>query len=124
MKEIVENGRNPVLFHCSAGKDRTGVLASLILLALGVSMEDAMEDYLLSNAYRKEEIDKEMGKIAALIDDPMILDQIRGMLLVKAEYMEAALQPVKTYPGFGDYARDRLGLSPEDMQRLRALYLE
>lgn len=124
MKEIAENGRNPVLFHCSAGKDRTGVLASLILLTLGVSMEDAMEDYLLSNAYRQEEIDKEMEKIAALIEDPVILDQIRGMLLVKEEYMEAALQPVKAYPGFGDYARDRLGLNPEDMQRLRALYLE
>ena len=124
MKEMAENGGTPVLFHCSAGKDRTGVLATLILLALGVSMEDAMEHYLLSNIYRKEEIDEEMKKIAALIDDPVLLNQIGDMLLVKEEYLDTTLKAVRAYPVFEDYAVSGLGLEREDLETLRALYLE
>ncbi|NLB28195.1 MAG: tyrosine-protein phosphatase [Clostridiaceae bacterium] len=124
MKEMAENGGTPVLFHCSAGKDRTGVLATLILLALGVSMEDAMEHYLLSNTYRKEEINEEMQKIASLIDDPVLLNQIGDMLLVKEEYLDTTLKAVRAYPVFEDYAGSRLGLEREDLETLRVLYLE
>ena len=41
----------PLAFNCSAGKDRTGVAAALILTALGVSRETVIQDYLLSNCY-------------------------------------------------------------------------
>ncbi|NLA95732.1 MAG: tyrosine-protein phosphatase [Clostridiaceae bacterium] len=124
MKEMAGNGETPVLFHCSAGKDRTGVLATMILLTLGVSMEDVMEHYLLSNTYRKEEIDEEVQRIAALIDDPVLLNQINGMLLVKEEYLDTTLRAVRAYPVFEDYAGSRLGLDPEDLETLRVLYLE
>lgn len=52
----LEAGDVPILFHCTAGKDRTGVAAMLVLLALGVSEEDALYEYLLTNAYRVEKI--------------------------------------------------------------------
>ena len=48
----------PVLFHCSCGKDRTGIGAMLILLALGVSRADALADYMLTNVYRREIIER------------------------------------------------------------------
>src|SRR5262249_18310848 len=44
----------PALMHCSAGKDRTGWAASLVLLVLGVDEEDVIEHYLLSNRHRRE----------------------------------------------------------------------
>jgi len=44
------NGR-PVLFHCAAGKDRTGFAAAILLRILGVPLDVVMEDYLLSNQY-------------------------------------------------------------------------
>ena len=50
--------RVPVLFHCSCGKDRTGIGAMLILLALGVSRADALADYMLTNVYRREIIER------------------------------------------------------------------
>ena len=43
----------PIYFHCMTGKDRTGVGAMVILLALGVKDEEIRKDYLLSNLYRK-----------------------------------------------------------------------
>jgi len=39
----------PVVFHCTAGKDRTGFAAALVLMALGVSRDEVMKDYLLTN---------------------------------------------------------------------------
>ena len=43
----IRAGQTPILFHCTAGKDRTGVAAALILKALGVSREDIVEDYTI-----------------------------------------------------------------------------
>ena len=53
-------GKGPSLINCMAGKDRTGVLATMILLALGVSQEDAKEHYLLSNDCRREVVEREL----------------------------------------------------------------
>ena len=55
---LLEGRRVPVLFHCSCGKDRTGIGAMLILLALGVSRTDALADYMLTNVYRREIIER------------------------------------------------------------------
>lgn len=49
-------GEVPIVFHCTAGKDRTGVAAMLILPSLGVSEEDALYDYLLTNVYLAQRI--------------------------------------------------------------------
>lgn len=49
---LVEQKRVPLLFHCSCGKDRTGIGSMLLLLALGVSRTDAMADYMRTNQYR------------------------------------------------------------------------
>lgn len=55
---IVSEERNtPLLFHCSAGKDRTGIAAALLLGALGVDREVIMEDYMLSAEYIKGKYD-------------------------------------------------------------------
>ena len=52
--EIISDPANlPILFHCTAGKDRTGVLAALILLHLGVKKEDILKDYALSNKHAR-----------------------------------------------------------------------
>ena len=47
--EEIKEKNIPILFHCSAGKDRTGVAAMLILLALGVDEEEILDDYELTN---------------------------------------------------------------------------
>ena len=53
----LEAGETPVLFHCSAGKDRTGVAAMLILLALGASDKTIAEDFEKTNIWRRPELE-------------------------------------------------------------------
>jgi protein-tyrosine phosphatase len=50
-----EQAALPVVFHCHAGKDRTGVVAAVLLDALGVDRETVLEDYELTTSYRKRE---------------------------------------------------------------------
>lgn len=51
-RQMIESSADATLVHCTAGKDRTGITAALVQLALGVSEEDVRNDYLLSNRYR------------------------------------------------------------------------
>lgn len=52
----LKSGCTPLLFHCSEGKDRTGIAAMLILTALGFDEEDAVDSYVLTNLYRRSEL--------------------------------------------------------------------
>mgnify|MGYP000938273510 FL=1 len=49
--EVVADSEGSVLFHCAAGKDRTGILAMLILSSVGVEREDILVDYQCSSTY-------------------------------------------------------------------------
>jgi protein-tyrosine phosphatase len=57
--QIIAGPENlPLVFHCNAGKDRTGVLAAIILGVLGAAEEDIIRDYVLTDAYMEEFIDR------------------------------------------------------------------
>ena len=53
LEVIAEPANHPVLFHCEFGKDRTGVIAALVLFCAGVSEEDICNDYSTSNVYTR-----------------------------------------------------------------------
>ncbi len=63
MFETMDEGKK-FLFHCTAGKDRTGVASMLILFALGADLETVKNDYMLSNFYRAESNAKFVGQFA------------------------------------------------------------
>ena len=50
VRHVLDPASHPVLFHCAAGKDRTGVVAALVLAVLGVHDEQIVADYVLSDA--------------------------------------------------------------------------
>ena len=54
LEVIAEPVKHPLVFHCSAGKDRTGILTAILLSVLGVADKDVIEDYTLSNLYMEE----------------------------------------------------------------------
>ena len=107
---------SPVLFHCTAGKDRTGFAAALLLLALGVPRAQVMRDYLLSNTlYRRP---------PSPPDDPLA-DARAVLSSVEAGFLEAALQVVDDkHGGIEGYLRGALGLDAGVLDELAARYLE
>jgi protein-tyrosine phosphatase len=54
LEVIAEPGNHPLIFNCAVGKDRTGILAAVLLSVLGVKDEDIIEDYSLSGPYMEE----------------------------------------------------------------------
>lgn len=124
IKDIIKWDGKAVLFHCSAGKDRTGVLSALILLSLGVSQNDIVENYLLSNEYRKEDIESEFER---LDNSGMTFDEInkiKDMIIVKKEYLESFLKIVNEHGSFEDYVNEKLGLTSKEIEKLKELFLE
>lgn len=82
----LEAGETPVLFHCSAGKDRTGVAAILILLALGASDKTIAEDFEKTNIWRRPELEAVWAEHAEEIAaDPARKDFYLGVFGVHPE---------------------------------------
>lgn len=109
-----------LLFHCTAGKDRTGVGAALLLHALGVPDSTIMSDYLLTNAYRKVENEKMVkGMMMAGIKEQVA----RDLAGVKKEYLDAANQAiVKQYGSMDKFLSGEIGLTSADIKKLRKKY--
>jgi protein-tyrosine phosphatase len=106
----------PTVFHCTAGKDRTGFAAALLLLALGVDEQTVMADYLLTNdLYRRPRV--------ATTELP--LEVLQVVWRVQAEFLHAALEAVeRDYGGVPRYLEQALKLRPTALARLGELYLE
>jgi protein-tyrosine phosphatase len=120
--EMVADPRSyPLVFHCTAGKDRTGVLAALVLDLLGVRREVIVEDYMLT-ATRIELI------IARLRRDPRFgqrLDQVpASRLSVQEETIEGFLAGLDQRHGGAKQWALAAGVSKPSLDRLPALLLE
>jgi len=106
----------PTVFHCTAGKDRTGFAAALILRSLGVSPEDVMRDYLLTNERLKPQPGSRHGLAPEVVS---VLSQVRP------GFLNAAFEAVdEDYGGLEGYFREGLGLREAERERLRELYLK
>ena len=122
----LEAGETPILFHCSAGKDRTGVAAMLILLALGASDEVICADFEQTNACRKAEIDAVLAEHAAEIAaDPACRVRYDAMAGVDPAAAPFVLDTIRRKFGSAEnYLETEYGLTPARLMRLRRMYLE
>ena len=106
----------PTVFHCTAGKDRTGLAAALILRSLGVSEADVLRDYLLTN----ERLQPLQASRHGL--DPSVLTVLSR---VQPEFLQAAFEVIAVdHGGFDTYLQDGLRVGSLERDRLRELYLE
>ena len=122
----LEAGETPVLFHCTAGKDRTGVAAMLILLALGAADETICADFAQTNVCRRKEIDGLLAQHA----EEIARDPEKKMLYLGAAGVDPAAAPfvlrtIREKCGSAqDYLEQEYGLTPARLMRLRRMYLE
>lgn len=115
-----------VLWHCTNGKDRTGVAAMLLLGVLNVDEETIMEDFLLSNVFFEKEISTMREQLTMYIEDENLLEEIlvtgKG---VYAPYMQNAIEYIKeNYGDIPGYVKAELGLTDADIEKLQKLYTE
>lgn len=118
-------GETPVLFHCTAGKDRTGVAAALLLRTLGVSRKDVIADYLLTNKYRTRSAASFRKTLEQLgVPAPLAAMVARVGSGVRRESIESALDAIDArYPRFEDYLAEQLGVDAAALADLREQYL-
>ena len=122
----IEAGNAPVLFHCTAGKDRTGIAAALIMLALGVNEETVLDDYEKTNEYRQAVIERFLENRADVLKDhPEFREQLvayEGVLRSSARYSLDCI--LEEYGNYDVYFTDCFGLDEERRERLREMYTE
>ncbi len=106
----------PFLFHCSAGKDRTGLAAALVLLTLGVNRATAIEDYLLSNKYTIPFFSKHLNLITELGISKDIAIAASG---VNREFLEKTLDTIdEKFGGFGSMLEKKFGIDQALREKL------
>jgi protein-tyrosine phosphatase len=113
-----------VLYHCTAGKDRTSWMTAIVLTALGVHRADVMDDYLLSNLFLRVSNEKLLADLAkaGMMRDPGLL---RPLLEQRPAYLEAAFDEAgRRFGSFGDFLAEGLGADDAMLQALRDDLLE
>ncbi|WP_439031273.1 tyrosine-protein phosphatase [Gordonia terrae] len=108
IRVIADADRLPVLVHCAAGKDRTGVLIALVLSALGVPDEQVVGDFALTGILRPNRIDTYAHLFVEAQRDPEIA---RVLFESPPESMSALLRHLETaYGGARGYLAERAGV--------------
>ncbi|MEG2931198.1 MAG: tyrosine-protein phosphatase, partial [Ruthenibacterium sp.] len=118
-------GSTPLLFHCSAGKDRTGVAAALILRALGVCRADVLHDYCLTNSCRAKSRARFERQYETLLPKEGAREFLQCVLGVDEKCLVVSLDAIDArYPDFDSYLREECGVTADALCAMRAAYLE
>jgi protein-tyrosine phosphatase len=132
LRALSDPANRPLVFHCTQGKDRAGFGAAMVLSALGVPWETVVEDYLLSNHFRKEENDKMLGMIRGFAanhggpeGEEVAFSRVEGLLYVKEQSLQAAhAEIIERHGSVEVFLTEGLGCSVEGLAQLRDELLE
>ena len=113
---LSDGTHRPLVFHCTAGKDRTGFASALLLSLLGVHWDDVMEDYLRTNELWTGHV----GRYPELD-----IDTRAAIVEARRPYLEAAFDAVRADHGSLEaFAEKALGLDAKARERLKAELLQ
>lgn len=117
-------GKYAILFHCTAGKDRTGLAAAFFLDALGVPYPLILEDYLKTNQLTARKIDGIVKKINRLSLFRMNGEKLRPLLGVEENFLQTAWDCIEEHWGSRkNYYDKELAMGPENIEILKGIYL-
>ena len=124
-RHIVDNGGEPFLLHCTAGKDRAGFGSAMILTVLGVPREKIIEDYLLTNTYVSDHVDRKLLETELKTFFRADSDNLRKINFVEERYIQAAFDTIDSHwGGMDQYISEGLNLTEEDINKIKDYYLE
>ena len=112
-----------LVFHCTAGKDRTGIAAALLLYALGVPYDTIAADYEATNYYRQDVNAAMEGQMVAYMHvDPQVA---KSMMAAKKSYLDANFAAItKQYGSVDNFLHNQLGLDDEKIDILKKKFLD
>ncbi len=114
-------GNLPLNYHCSAGKDRTGIATAIILRALGVSDDDILYDFELSNTLRPKAREDFVAKMSAIAPPEELPKIAQAVLGVERTSLEKALAAIdKKYPDFEEYLLKECDVTKEMLNKIRS----
>ena len=123
-KILLMDPDKPLLFHCMAGKDRTGAVAALLLSALGIPQSVIEADYMYTNNSLKE-MERGFAEIGYSMPDFIDIDVVRAIYEARLEYIRAFYDEIeKNFGSIDVYLSEGLGLSANDLSTLRSRLLD
>jgi len=109
--DYIKNNKTPIYFNCSAGKDRTGTFATLILLILDVSEDEIYKEYEKTNEWLKKQYKD--------------YDQIPSINKVNRKWLKAGLNEInKKYKTIENYLEKEYGIDSKKREEIKNYYLE
>lgn len=125
LKQLAKPDVKPCLIHCTAGKDRTGVIVALLLMLVDVPKEAVAEEYALTDlglADLKPLFQERLLKNPALRGDH---EGVKNMVSSVAPAMEASIDMIeKEFGGAQNYMQEKCGLSDAEIKQLKENLLE
>lgn len=125
LKQLAKPDAQPCLIHCTAGKDRTGVLVALLLMLVDVSKEAIAEEYALTDlglAELRPLFVERLLKNPALEGDR---EGVMNMVSSRKETMEASIDMIeKEFGGSQTYIQQKCGLSDGEIEQLKKNLVE
>lgn len=122
---LIIDAEGGVLWHCSGGKDRAGLVAMLVECLLGVELSIVYEDYKISyHFHRKKYFWNKFGMMVVPFP-PGFRSILCALMDAKQKYIQTAVEEiVERYGSVREYCRQELDISDEDVQKLKDKYLE
>ena len=122
---LAEHDGGAVLWHCTSGKDRTGVASALVLIALGVDQETVLRDFMLSNEFHARNVNFILQTARQFTQDAAELEKIRALAGVSRHYMEKMFAFAEEKHGSVlNYIQQEFRVSDAKLRILREKYLD
>jgi protein-tyrosine phosphatase len=132
LRAAADPANRPLVYHCSHGVHRTGTFTAILLWALGVPWETIRADYLLSNEYRREDVEQRLEQLRQLAaehqrvpPEQVDMTNISAFYTLEPSYIDATRDWILAeFSSIDDYLREGLGLTEGEIRRLRVELLE
>ena len=124
LREIIEN-EGCVLWHCSGGKDRAGIVAMLVESLLGVSEEDILADFMASARFQRKKFFWNRVAIYTIPATSRFKKILLVMMAAKPRFLLEPINEIKQkYGSVVNYCKQELGVTDVDIEKMKAKYLE
>lgn len=124
-QQVLQTENGAVLYHCTQGKDRTGVASALLLAALGASRETIIADFDATNRVYEKDVKKYVRRVKFWGGKEEEIAVVKAIMGCNTDNFIKALDAVDAqYGSLENYLKGPMGLTDKDIQTLRDRYLE